>query len=52
MVELIPRIERVEGKLGGKPCIQGTRIPVSIILANLEERYSIDEIVEEFGGIR
>ena len=49
-MEVAPGIECVPGKLGGKPCIKGTRIPVSIILANLEHM-GIDEIVEEFDGI-
>lgn len=32
----------------GKPCIKGTRIMVSVILAQLEEGLSFPEIKEEF----
>ena len=32
----------------GKPCIRGTRIMVSIILDNLADGLSPDEIVEEY----
>jgi len=32
----------------GKPCIRGTRIMVSVILAQLEEGLSFGEIIEEF----
>lgn len=36
----------------GKPCIKGTRIMVSVILAQLEEGLSFDEIKEEFPELR
>ena len=32
----------------GKPCIRGTRIMVSVILDNLAEGLSAEEIVEEY----
>lgn len=32
----------------GKPCIRGTRIMVSVILDNLADGLSSDEIVEEY----
>ncbi|NEQ41301.1 MAG: DUF433 domain-containing protein [Okeania sp. SIO3I5] len=32
----------------GKPCIKGTRIMVSVILDNLAEGLTIQEIVEEY----
>jgi uncharacterized protein (DUF433 family) len=34
--------------LHGKPRIQGTRIPVSLILGYLSARYSFEQIIEEF----
>ena len=35
----------------GKPCIKGTRIMVSVILDNLSEGISYDEIMKEFPPI-
>ncbi|NEN89366.1 MAG: DUF433 domain-containing protein [Okeania sp. SIO3H1] len=32
----------------GKPCIKGTRIMISVILDNLAEGLTIEEIVEEY----
>jgi uncharacterized protein (DUF433 family) len=43
--------KRIDSKpeiLSGKPCIAGTRIPVSLILGYLANGYEHDEIVEEF----
>ena len=34
--------------LHGKPCIKGTRIPVSLILGYLSARYSCDQIIKEY----
>lgn len=33
---------------GGKPCIKGTRIPVTVILDNLADGLSPEEIVKEY----
>ncbi len=32
----------------GKPCIRGTRIMVSVVLDNLAEGLSMEEVVEEY----
>lgn len=32
----------------GKPCINGTRIMVSVVLDNLAEGLSFDELIEEY----
>ena len=34
--------------LRGKPCIKGTRIPVSLILGYLASGYNTDQIIAEF----
>ncbi|MFH1097189.1 MAG: DUF433 domain-containing protein [Candidatus Desantisbacteria bacterium] len=34
--------------LHGKPCLKGTRIPVSLILGYLAAEYSVQQIIEEF----
>ena len=38
--------------LHGKPRIQGTRIPVSLILGYLSARYSFDQIIQEFPDLK
>ena len=38
--------------LRGKPRIQGTRIPVSLILGYLAAEYTYDEILKEFPDLR
>ncbi len=34
--------------LGGKPCVKGTRIPVTMILELLEEGRSFDETIRQY----
>jgi len=34
--------------LRGKPCLKGTRIPVSLILGYLAEGYRTEDIIREF----
>ncbi len=41
-IEILPYIHH------GDPCIKGTRIPVSTILANLAEGASADQIIGEY----
>ncbi len=36
----------------GKPCIKGTRIMVSVILDNLAEGLTLEEIVKEYPPLR
>lgn len=36
------------GVLRGKPCLKGTRIPVSLILGYLAAGHTVSEIIEEF----
>ncbi len=42
------RIEIDPKKLGGKPVIKGTRIPVYLILEMLAEGMKIEEILKEY----
>jgi uncharacterized protein (DUF433 family) len=37
--------------MGGKPCIKGTRIPVDLILDNLESGQSSEDILEAYPGL-
>jgi uncharacterized protein (DUF433 family) len=41
-------IESNPNVLRGKPCISGTRIPVSLILGYLAAGYNPDQIIAEF----
>ena len=43
------RISSDPGICHGQVCIAGTRIPVSVILDNIAEGISHDEILGEFG---
>jgi uncharacterized protein (DUF433 family) len=42
------QIEFQNKKFGGNPVIRGTRIPVSLILANLADGMSSEEILKEY----
>ena len=44
-----PAVESVPGKVSGAWVFTNTRMPVSVVFANLEAGATIDEIVEWFG---
>ena len=44
-MDLTPRISIDPAILAGKPIIRGTRIPVDLILEQLELGWSVDEVV-------
>jgi len=46
--ELLDRIEVDPGKLGGKPVVRGTRIPVSLVVELVALGMSTDEIIREY----
>jgi len=48
MMDWRQRIESRADVCHGKPCIRGTRIMVSVILDNLAEGLSPEEIVEDY----
>ena len=43
-----PRISRTPGVMGGKPCVRGSRMTVGMILGQLSEGASFDELMEDF----
>jgi uncharacterized protein (DUF433 family) len=43
-----PEIERVPGKMGGRPVIQGTRIEPETIVTDFELGSPVEEIHENF----
>lgn len=46
------RIESKPEVLGGKPCIAGTRIPVSLVLGYLAAGRSAKEVIEEYPDLK
>ena len=42
------RITSDPGVCHGKPCIRGTRIMISVVLDNLADGLSLEEILEEY----
>jgi uncharacterized protein (DUF433 family) len=38
-------------RLGGTPCFAGTRVPVAVLLENLADGLTIDEIVHQYPSI-
>lgn len=48
MVEIAPRIVVDETIKFGKPIIQGTRVPVDLVLGKLAGGMTIDEIMDEY----
>ena len=49
---MFKRIEITPKKLGGKPVIKGTRIPVHLILEMLAEGMSAEEILKEYPELK
>lgn len=49
---LLERISADPNILHGKPCIKGTRIPVSLILDNLSEGFDEAYLLEQFPSLR
>ena len=46
-----PAVESIPGKVSGAWVLTGTRIPVSVILENIEAGASINDIMEWFEGL-
>ena len=46
-----PEVESVPGKVSGAWVLRGTRMPVSVLLENLDAGASIDDIMEWFYGL-
>jgi hypothetical protein len=45
-------VESVPGKVSGAWVFRGTRIPVAAVFENLEDRLTVNEIVEMFDGLK
>jgi uncharacterized protein (DUF433 family) len=46
-----PLVERVPGKMGGKPVVKGTRIEPETVLQDFELGSSVEEIHENFPSL-
>jgi uncharacterized protein (DUF433 family) len=47
-----PLVESIPGKVSGAWVLRGTRMPVSVIFANLEAGMTIPELIEQFDVTR
>ena len=45
-------VERNLGKVSGAWLFRGTRVPVGVPFANLEDRATVDEFLEWFPGVK
>ena len=36
------------GRLGGKPCFRGTRVPIELLVLNLRNGTSVDDFLEDY----
>jgi uncharacterized protein (DUF433 family) len=52
MKEIAPRIAVDENIRFGRPVIQGTRVPVDLILGKLAAGLSVEELCDEYGIVR
>ena len=52
MKEIAPRITVDENIRFGRPVIQGTRVPVDLVLAKLAAGLSIEELCDQYGIVR
>ena len=49
--EIFERISSDPDILHGKPCIKGTRIPVTLVVSLLAEGISVEEIIKDYPSI-
>lgn len=49
--ELAPQIISDPEIMGGVPVVEGTRVPVYVILENLEAGYTFEQILENFPSL-
>ena len=48
---LCTAVDRSPGKLGGKWCFRGTRLPVAALFEHLDQGSTIDEFLEWFPSV-
>ena len=47
-----PRITRTPGVMGGKPCIKGSRMTVGMIVGQIGEGATIEELMDDFPELK
>ena len=47
-----PHLSTDPGIMGGALCIKGTRIPVTVVLDNLAEGMTMEELLREYPSLR
>ena len=52
MAQIAPRIVVDEQVRLGKPVIEGTRVPVDLVVGQLAAGLSVDAVAEEYGLVR
>ena len=52
MTEIAPRIVVDEAIQGGRPVIQGTRVPVDVVIGKLAGGMSQEDVEREYGLVR
>jgi uncharacterized protein (DUF433 family) len=47
-----PRITRTPGVMGGKPCIKGSRMTVGMIVGQIGDGATIEELMDDFPELK
>ena len=47
-----PRITRTPGVMGGKPCIKGSRMTVGMIVSQIGEGATVEELMDDFPELK
>lgn len=47
-----PRITRTPGVMGGKPCIKGSRMTVGMIVGQIAEGATVEELIDDFPKLK
>lgn len=47
-----PRITRAPGVMGGKPCIKGSRMTVGMIVAQIGDGVTVEELMDDFPELK
>lgn len=51
-VSSFPRITRTPGVMGGKPCIKGSRMTVGMIVSQIGDGATIEELMDDFPELK